>query len=100
MLTMLLFCIPSVLFVKIGSGEKENGKKWKLRHFKLTGILRCYLENYYNSYILDYLVQKNVVGGYQNYQLFLFLSAFLESYLFFLYFYLVCSSCTGSIDTI
>ena len=43
-------------------------------------------------------MQKNVVGGYQNYQLFLFLSAFLESYLFFLYFYLVFSSCTGSID--
>ena len=26
MLTMLLFCIPSVLFVKIASGEQENGK--------------------------------------------------------------------------
>ena len=25
MLTMLLFCIPSVLFVKMGSGERENG---------------------------------------------------------------------------
>ena len=29
--------------------------------------------------ILDYLVKKNVVGGYGNYQLFLFLSALLEN---------------------
>ena len=71
-------------------------KKWKSRHFKLTGILRCYHENYYNSYILDYLVEKNVVGCYENYQLFLFLSALLENYFFF---YLVLSSCTGHIDT-
>lgn len=49
--------------------------------------------------ILDYLVKKNVVGGYGNYQLFLFLSALLENYLFFLYFCLVFSSCTGHIDT-
>ena len=40
-----------------------------------------------------------MVGGYENYHLFLFLSALLENYLFFLYFYLVFSSCTGSIDT-
>ena len=33
--------------------------------------------------ILDYLVKKNVVVGYGNYQLFLFLSALLENYLFF-----------------
>ena len=75
-------------------------EKMEIETFKLTGILRCYYENYYNSYILDYLVQKNVVGGCQNYQLFLFFSAFLESYLFFLYFYLVFSSCTRSIDAI
>ena len=40
-----------------------------------------------------------MVGGYGNYQLFLFLSALLENYLFFLYFCLVFSSCTGHIDT-
>lgn len=39
-----------------------------------------------------------MVGGYGNY-LFLFLSALLENYLFFLYFCLVFSSCTGHIDT-
>jgi len=33
--------------------------------------------------ILNYLVIKNVVGGYENYHLFLFLSALLENYLFF-----------------
>lgn len=49
--------------------------------------------------ILNYLVKKNVVSGYENSHLFLFLSALLENYLFFLYFYLVFSSCPGSIDT-
>ena len=33
MLTMLLFCIPSVLFVKMGSGERENGKKMEIETF-------------------------------------------------------------------
>lgn len=51
MLTLLLFCIPSVLFVKIGSGKRENGKNGNSDIiFKLTGILRWYHENYYNSY--------------------------------------------------
>lgn len=40
-----------------------------------------------------------MVGGYENYHLFLSLSALLENYLFFLYFYLVFSSFTGSIDS-
>ena len=51
MLTLLLFCIPSVLFEKIGSGKRENGKNGNSDIiFKLTGILRWYHENYYNSY--------------------------------------------------
>ena len=94
--------VDNVVVLYSFSSICENGrwgtrkwKKWKLRHSKQTGILRCYHENYYNSYILDYLVKKNVVGGYENCQLFLFLSALLENYLFFLYFYLVFSSCTG-----
>ena len=75
-------------------------KKWKLRHSKQTGILRCYHENYYNSYILDYLVQKKCGWWLSKLSAVFIFVSFLESYLFFLYFYLVCSSCTGSIDTI
>lgn len=41
-----------------GRGGARKWKKQKLRHSKLTGVLRCYHENYYNSYVLDYLVKK------------------------------------------